>query len=253
MSLEAKRGIVTGGASGIGAQVCLTFADAGAAVVIADIDGKRGRALEAELVKLKCSCRFVDCDVLQPASVRNAVQVCLDTYGGLDYVINSAGVVISKSVQHLSLEEWDNVLDVNLRGTFLSVKLAIPYLRSSEDGAVVNISSTAGLVGFRQLSAYCASKGGVIALTRAMALELAPSKVRVNCVCPGSVDTPLMQQLLQQSRNKDAARDHSTDKTPLKRPALPSEIAPIVAFLADTLLSRRPSHEKSYSASARCV
>jgi dihydroanticapsin dehydrogenase len=205
-------------------------------VVVADLNVERGHALEKQLNTTSNQYKFIRCDIREVNDCKNAVEVCVNEFKKIDFLVNSAGTVITTSTAQMLLEEWDKVIDTNLRGTFLMTKFSIPYLKQSS-GCVVNIASVAGLVGFRNISAYCASKGGVIAFTRSLALELAQNNVRVNCICPGTVDTPFMDLLIGQSKNKEAARAHSTQKTPMKRAAQPSEIAPLVTFLIDENVS----------------
>jgi dihydroanticapsin dehydrogenase len=233
-----KSGIVTGGASGIGEEIVSQLAAGGANVIIADIDSERGSRMADKLNKAGNRCRFVHCDVTNPGDCEQAVDRCLSCFNKLEFLVNSAGTVAAGPTSRMSLENWNKVIDTNLRGTFLMTKYAIPHL-TQNGGSIVNIASIAGLVGFRNISAYCASKGGVIAFTRSLALELASSNVRVNCVCPGSVNTPFMDMLVGQSKDKRAATAHSTTKTPIRRIGQPSEIAPLVLFLID---ERRSSY-----------
>jgi len=230
--LTNKVGIITGGASGIGAQIAKVFAENGASTVIVDIDQERGNRLSETLRTEGYGCDFVTCDVTSWNQCKNLMESCIQAFGKIDIVVNCAGTVIVKSTEHISLNEWKQTIETNLYGTFFISKFAAPYLKKSK-GCIINIASVAGLIGFRSLSAYCASKGGVIAFSRALALELAEHKVRVNCICPGVVDTPFMDLLIEQSKNKRAARAHFEQKTPLKRPADPAEIASLTLFLAD--------------------
>lgn len=229
---NTKSGIVTGGASGIGKAIVSHLVGLGVSVLVADLDREGGQALAEKLSETNNQCRFAQCDVRDIDDCKAAVETCANHFKRIDFLVNSAGVVLTTSTAHMLLEDWDRVIDTNLRGTFLMTKFSIPYLKQTS-GSIVNIASVAGLVGFRNISAYCASKGGVIAFTRSLALELASGNVRVNCICPGTVDTPFMDTLIEQSKNKEAAKAHSTNKTPMKRAAQPSELAPLVTFLID--------------------
>ena len=232
MRLDVKVAIITGGASGIGAQISKVFAENGALVVIADIDKKRGIKIYESLRANGHKCDFTLCDVGKYDQCKNLIEHCIRSFGKIDIVVNCAGIVLVKSTEQVSLDEWKKIIETNLCGTFFVSKFAIPHLKKSK-GCIINVASIAGLVGFKGLSAYCASKGGVIGFSRAIALELAEHGVRVNCICPGTVDTQFMERLIEQSKNKKAARAHFEKKTPLKRPATPSEIASLVLYLAD--------------------
>jgi NAD(P)-dependent dehydrogenase (short-subunit alcohol dehydrogenase family) len=234
MDLSKKSGIVTGGGSGIGKAVVTHLAGLGASVLVADTDFARGESLVSSLGSKQCV--FAACDVRNLIECEIAVETCVKQFNKLDFLVNCAGIVATGSTAQMSIEDWDSVIRTNLTGTFLMTKASIPHLKSTA-GSIVNIASVAGLVGFRNISAYCASKGGVIAFSRSLALELAPNNIRVNCVCPGSVDTPFMDTLIQRSKNKEAARAHFKDKTPMKRAASPSELAPLIAFLIDPAAS----------------
>lgn len=230
--LNGKVAIITGGASGIGAQISKVFAENGALVVIADIDKELGTRVCESLRSSSYIIDFVLCDITKNDHCGNLIDYCARTFKKIDIVVNCAGVVLVKSTEQISLDEWKRIIETNLYGTFLISKFAIPHLKKSK-GCIINVASIAGLVGFKGLSAYCASKGGVIGFSRAIALELAEHGVRVNCICPGTVDTQFMERLIEQSKNKKAARAHFEKKTPLKRPATPSEIASLVLYLAD--------------------
>lgn len=232
MGLNGKVAIITGGASGIGAKISEVFAENGASVIIADINKELGVKVCKSLKSSSYICNFVPCDITKYNQCEGFIKYCVRTFGKIDIVVNCAGIVLTSSIEQTSLEEWRRVMETNLYGAFFISKFAIPHLKKTK-GCIINIASIAGLVGFRGLSAYCASKGGLIALSRSLALELAEYGVRVNCICPGTVDTPFMKQLIEQSKNKEAARAHFEKKTPLKRPATPAEIASLALYLAD--------------------
>ena len=211
---EGKVALVSGAASGIGAAVAVRLADEGATVVRCDVvdDG-------VEVV----------CDVRDPAACAQAVAFVLEHHGRLDVLANVAGIGVSRLIQDLSLEEWRNVIAVNLTGTFLLSQSALAALLDTK-GVIVNMGSVAGLRATPYNAAYCASKGGVIMLTKSMAIELAPAGVRVNAVCPGSVDTPFLRNF----RLPDGA-DMSLLKrasSPMGRLIAPAEVAAAVAYLA---------------------
>ena len=227
-----KFGIVTGGASGIGANIIEKLVDSGSSVIIADIDDDKGLHIEKKLANSTGKIKYIHCDVKNANECKSVIDISEKFLGRIDFIINAAGIVITKSTHKIIEDEWNEVIDTNLKGTFLMTKFAIPHLKKTS-GSIINIASIAGLVGFLNISSYCASKGGVIAFTKSLAIELIQSGIRVNCVCPGSVNTPFMDDLISKSKNKEAAIAHATSKTPMKRMAEPSEISPIILFLLD--------------------
>jgi meso-butanediol dehydrogenase/(S,S)-butanediol dehydrogenase/diacetyl reductase len=178
-----RRALVTGGASGLGLGAASRLLEFGATVAIADLPGAFDRLARED------TARFVPIpmDVTDDASVVSGVATAAERLGGLDTLVNSAGVFQFRALERIATTEWDRILDVNLRGTFLVMREAMPHLKASGRGRVVNISSDAGKTGFALLAAYCASKFGVVGLTQAVAVEVAPFGVRVNAVCPGTV------------------------------------------------------------------
>ncbi len=214
--LQGKVALVSGGASGIGAAVVRRLTDEGATVVPADLaaddDG-------------------VVCDVRDPDACRAAVATILDRHGRLDVLANVAGIAASNRVQNVSLDEWRRVIDINLTGTFLLSQAALPALLDSS-GSIVNMASLAGIQGTPYNAAYCASKGGVIMLTKSMALEFASAGVRVNAVCPGAVDTPLLAGFtLPDDADVDLLM---RSMSPMGQVIDPAEVAAAVAYLASS-------------------
>jgi NAD(P)-dependent dehydrogenase (short-subunit alcohol dehydrogenase family) len=232
LGLRGKVALVTGGASGIGRAVARAFASAGATVAVADNDEARGKDLMAEIRSRGADARFFPCDVTRLEQCAATADEIWETLQGLHILVNAAGVILRATVVETDEAEWDHVLDVNLKGTFLMSKVALPWMAQSGGGSIVNISSGWGLVGGRKAAAYCASKGGVILLTKAMALDHASQNIRVNCVCPGDTDTPMLRDEARQMGQpietflKDAA------DRPLGRLGTPEEVAQAVLFLA---------------------
>ncbi len=228
MDFTDKKILVTGGTRGIGRAAVEAFLERGATVAI------NGRTEESAAKAVQELGRGIAAagDVGTVAGCEAAVAAAVDGLGGLDLLINSAGVGHGASIEDSDEALWDETLDVNLKGTFFCSRAALPALREAALGAIVNLASDAGLIGERGLTVYCASKGGVVNMTRAMALNLAP-EVRVNCVCPGYVDTDMVRRDgIEASDDPAAAEQALLDYTPLDRLAAPPEIGAAIAYLA---------------------
>jgi NAD(P)-dependent dehydrogenase (short-subunit alcohol dehydrogenase family) len=229
---QSKVALVTGGTSGMGEATAIRLAAEGAKVVCVGRNSERGQAVVDRIKRSGGEALFVAADVGQRSLVESAVKKCVETFGGIDVLFNNAGNVGPlKEIAEMTEEEWDEVLDVNLKSMFLFSKYALPYLRKSK-GTIVNTSSELGLIGAPKYTAYCASKGGVVLFTRALALECAPWQVRVNCVSPGFTATRMSEWELSHAPDKEAARKSAIENVPLGRMATPDEIANAVAFLA---------------------
>ena len=221
--LGGKRVVITGGASGIGAATAHRFLEEGARTSILDRDEEAGRKMAEELPGLTST---LVCDVSNLEEVRAAFAEAKEAMGGVDVVINNAGISIRHAFLDITTEEWDRVLAVNLTGIFYVAQTAARHMVDGEGGVILNTASTSGSFGYPNYADYNASKAGVIALTRSMALELAP-KVRVNAVAPGYVLTPM-----QQAEYSEEELQAVNQKIPLGRHAKPEEIAALFAFLA---------------------
>jgi NAD(P)-dependent dehydrogenase (short-subunit alcohol dehydrogenase family) len=227
VTLAAKVAVVTGGARGIGAATAAALAEAGAKVVIGDLEEEAGRAT-ADAV----GGEFVRADICRAADAEALMNAAVDRFGGLDVLVNNAGVVLAKSALDTSEEEWDRVLAVNLKGPWLCARAAVPHMVRRGGGAIVNVASNAGLVGFPNAAAYCASKGGLAHLTKAMALDFAPLNIRVNAVCPGHTHTPMADAFVASQADPAAFLDDFVKRQhPLGRMAEPGEIALCIRFL----------------------
>ena len=183
--LTTKVAIVTGAASGIGLGIAQLFIKEGSKVVFSDIN-KSGKAAADAAGK---KALFIECDISNAGSVKNLVAKTLEAFGTIDILINNAGILYQKPISETSDEEWDAVININLKGTFLLTREVLPIFEKHGRGKIVNMASIAGIIGYENLSAYCASKGGIIAMTRSLALEFAPKNINVNCICPGAIKT----------------------------------------------------------------
>ena len=192
--LDSKVAIITGGASGIGRATAAEFIAEGAEVVIADIDEDRGTAVAEEL-----GCEFVQTDVSEYDQVEELVESTVQEHGRLDVMVNNAGIGSETSIEEMELEEWHRVVEVDLSGVMHGMKAALPHLDES-DGCIINTASIYGLVGGKGAASYSAAKGGVVNLTQQVAIDYADEGIRVNSVCPGFVDTPMTEELLESER-----------------------------------------------------
>ena len=219
--------VVTGGASGIGLAAAARLAAEGARVWIGDLPGRAARTCET-----RTGFEPLELDVSEERSVIAAIQRIMDAHGRIDVVVNAAGVVLDATAQETSRTAWQRVLDVNLTGTFLLCRYALPHMIARKSGAIVNVASDAAIAGQRSQAAYCASKGGVAQFTRAAALDGAPFGIRVNCVCPCFVDTPLLAAWVDSMPDPMLARAEAASVQPMGRVGKPEEIAAAIAFLA---------------------
>lgn len=194
MRLENKVALITGGTSGIGEASAQLFAKEGASVVITGRSEERGFAVTEKLLESGGRALFIRTDVRQAGECQRAVDGTLNAFGRLDILFNNAGVFFAHTTLDCSEEEWDLQIDVNLKGTFLMSKAALPHMIQRGKGVIINNSSGWGIVGGDRAVAYCASKGGVVLLTKAMAVDHGRQGIRVNCICPGDVDTPMLPE-----------------------------------------------------------
>lgn len=230
--LADKVALITGGASGIGRATALLFAQEGAAVAIADINPSQGGATVAEIEAAGGKAIFIPCDVTWAEDCRRAVEQTVATFGGLNVLFNNAGIIRRADVLHTSEEEWDRVMAVNVKAVFLMSKYAIPYMEKAGGGSIINTSSGWGLKGGGNAVSYCASKGAVTNMTRAMAIDHGPRNIRVNAICPGDTDTPMLRDEARQLGRPEADFLAEAADRPLGRYAQPGEIAQAVLYLA---------------------
>jgi len=230
---SGKVALITGGNSGIGRAAALQFAAAGAKVLIAARRLDESRAVVSEIQATGGEAHAVACDVTKSADCDGAVEACLDRFGGLDVLFNNAGLIYrDKSALATTDEQWAQTMAVNATGTFLMSRAAVAVMVARGGGVVVNNASYFGLVGGRGVAAYSAAKGAVVLLTKAMALDHARQGVRINCVCAGSVDTPMLRGEMEEMGGVAAVRPLFEDKHPIGRIASPDDIAAAVLYLA---------------------
>jgi NAD(P)-dependent dehydrogenase (short-subunit alcohol dehydrogenase family) len=228
MRLEGKVAIITGAASGIGVATALLFAKEGTKVVVADLNESGGNETVDQIRSDGGAAIFVRTDVTSAKDAEAIVKSTIDAYGKLDVLFNNAGIAMRLPVADLPEEDWDRCIEINLKGIFLGSKYAIPEMIKNGGGSIINMASMFGIVGAKIRAAYVASKGGVVNLTRGMALDYAPNNIRVNCICPGFTDTPLIQAIVPTPEARQAlGEDH-----PMGRLATPLDIAYGALYLA---------------------
>ena len=227
--LEGKRAIVTGAGSGIGRAIALRLASEGASVVVSDVD--QG-AVETVASEIEGETVVRKTDVTRSGEVEALVETAVEAWGGLDVMVNNAGVGVAGTATNTSEEDYEMVMDVCLRGTFLGMKYAIPAIRDSGGGSVINMSSVAALVGITDRAVYSAAKGAILAITRAAAIDHVGENVRVNCIAPGTVDTPWIGRITAGYDDPEEARANMQARQPHGRFVTPEEIAAMAAYLA---------------------
>ena len=232
MRLQNKVALITGGNSGIGEATAVLFAQEGARIAITGRNPERGRAVADEIKKHAGEAIFIRTDVRLAEDCRRAVDETLRAFGRLDVLFNNAGVFYPHTAVECTEEEWDLQMDINLKGTFLMSKFALPPMIAQGSGVIINNSSGWGLVGGDSGVAYCASKGGVVLLTKAMAVDHGRQGIRVNCVCPGDVDTPMLPEDARMRGMKWETYLAGCANRPMGRIGTSEEIARAVLFLA---------------------
>ncbi len=228
--------IVTGGAKGIGRGICTAFAREGARVLCADVDGAAGERLADEAGELDGAIRFQHADVAQDSACRALVEAAVLAWGGVDVVCNNVGIQPTNSylpAHELPEDLWDRILDVNLKSCFLMTRYCVPEMMKRGGGVIINTASVQGLQSMKGVSAYAASKGGILSLTRQLALDYAEDNIRVLAVNPGTIDTPLVDEALAaMGGDEQEIRKGMAEAHPMGRIGQPDEIAQVVLFLA---------------------
>jgi NAD(P)-dependent dehydrogenase (short-subunit alcohol dehydrogenase family) len=232
MRLKDRVALITGGTSGIGEATALLFSKEGAGVAITGRHHERGAAVVQQIKEQGGDARFIHADVSLAADCHRAVDETISAFGRLDILFNNAGVFYPQTALECSEQEWDEQIDVNLKGTFLMSKFALPSMIAQGQGVIINNSSGWGLVGGDHAVAYCASKGGVVLMTKAMAIDHGRQGIRVNCICPGDVETPMLPA---DAKMRGLSWDRylaDCNNRPMGRIGSPDEIAKAVLFLA---------------------
>lgn len=230
MRLENKVVIITGAGSGIGRGIALTFAKEGAKIVVADWSEEGGKETISQIEKNFGAEKaiFVKVDVSNANDVKNMVKTCLDSFGKIDIMVNNAGILNYGLLHELAEETWDKMINVDLKSVYLCSKEVLPEMLKQGKGKIINTASVAALVGFNTLPHYCAAKGGVIALTRAMALDYAPKKINVNCIAPGVIKTGMTKEI----ENDPKTLQDTLSQIPFGRLGEPEDIANAALYLA---------------------
>jgi NAD(P)-dependent dehydrogenase (short-subunit alcohol dehydrogenase family) len=231
MKLEGKVAIITGATDGIGKAIAATFAKEDGKVMMVARDVAKGQAAMKEVGALGEAVYF-KADVSDSSQVRKMVEATLEKYGRIDILVNNAAVCPPGTVVTTSEETWDYIIDVNMKGTFLCCKYAIPNMEKNGGGSIVNIGSINSLMAMENEAAYDASKGGVLMLTKAIALDFAKAKIRANCILPGAIETAMLRGSLANSPDPIKAREWITSKHPIGRVGNPEEVAEAALFLA---------------------
>jgi NAD(P)-dependent dehydrogenase (short-subunit alcohol dehydrogenase family) len=227
--LQGKRAIVTGAGAGIGRAIALRLAGEGARVALADVDGGAADKVASEIDGETLVRRT---DVTTTDEVEALISSVVESWGGLDVMVNNAGVGVAATAVNTTEEDYDRVMDVCVRGTLLGMKYAIPAIRDSGGGSVINMSSVAALVGITNRAVYSAAKGAILSLTRAAAIDHVEEGVRVNCIAPGTVDTPWVSRITSGYDDPEEARANMQARQPHNRFVTPEEIAAMTAYLA---------------------
>lgn len=228
MSFQGKTIVVTGGAKGIGAGCSGVFHREGGNVVILDVDKKAGNKLSR---KLGNRAIFIECDISKEHEVEKAINRTVDEFGRLDVLVNNAGILRYANVTETSLEDWDSIMNINVKGAFLCAKHAIPEMLKNNSGVIVNMSSVQAYVTQEKVAAYVTSKSALIGLTQSIAVDYAP-EIRSVAICPGGIDTPLNREAFRQSSDPEKARQETIDIHLVGRMGTVEEIGEFVAFVA---------------------
>ena len=232
MQLSGKVALVTGGSSGIGRATALLFAREGALVALADVNADAGHRVADEITQAGSRAFFEHVDVTRAADCQRLAGRTIREFDRIDILFNNAGIIRRATVLDLSEEDWDRVMAVNVKSIYLLSREVIPHMQKAGGGTIINTASGWGLAGGAKAAVYCASKGAVVLLTKAMAIDHGPQKIRVNCICPGDTDTGMLRQEAQQLGEESSRFLAASAKRPLGRVGTPEEIAQAALYLA---------------------
>lgn len=234
-SLEGRVAVITGGASGIGLGVGSRLAEAGAKVALLDIDDGKGQEAVQALKEQGLHALYYHCDVTSNADCKHVTEQIISDFGKIDILFNNAGVAIRKNTVDLAEEEWDLALDVSLKGAYLLSHHVIPHMIAGGGGSIINTGSGWSISGGADAVSYCAAKGGILNMTRAMAIDHGKDNIRVNCVCPGDIDTPMLRSECEQLGEDPGEFMEEAADRPLNRVGTPTDVANAVLFFASDM------------------
>src|ERR1700675_1415348 len=232
MPLSGKVALITGAASGIGRATALLFAREGAAVAVADLNADAGQRVVDQITKSGGRAFFEGIEVTRTADCQRLVERAIREFGRIDILFNNAGIIRRATVLDLSEDDWDRVMAVNVKSIYLLSREVVPHMQKASGGTIINTASGWGLTGGRRAAVYCASKGAVVLLTKAMAIDHGPQKIRVNCICPGDTDTGMLREEARQLEEENRQFLAGAAKRPLGRVGTPEEIAQAALYLA---------------------
>jgi NAD(P)-dependent dehydrogenase (short-subunit alcohol dehydrogenase family) len=230
--LSGKVAVITGAASGIGRATALLFSGEGASIAIADVNADAGKRVADEIIQSGGRAFFEAIDVTSAADCRRMIEDAIPKFGRIDILFNNAGIIRRATVLDLAEDDWDRVMDVNVKSIYLLSREVIPHMQKAGGGTIINTASGWGLTGGAKAAVYCASKGAVVLLTKAMAIDHGPQNIRVNCICPGDTDTGMLRDEPQQLGEDSGRFLAESAKRPLGRVGKPEEIAQAALYLA---------------------
>lgn len=232
MRLKNRTALITGAGSGIGRATAQLFAREGAAVVVADIDGEAGKSTAVSIIANRGRAFFEGTDVSSATYCKRLVERTIREFGGIDILVNNAGIIRRATVLELTEEDWDRVIDVNVKSMYLMCREVIPHMLKAGGGSIINMASGWGLAGGPKAAAYCASKGAVVLMTKALAVDHGRQNIRVNCLCPGDTDTGMLRNEAQQLGVPETEFLADSGRRPLGRMGTPEDIARAALYLA---------------------
>jgi NAD(P)-dependent dehydrogenase (short-subunit alcohol dehydrogenase family) len=235
--LSGRVALITGGGSGVGEATARVFASEGARVAVLDVQGDRAASVTESIVRDGAEAFAITASVAKAVDMSAAIDTVVDRWGRLDVLVNNAGVQVLGPFHEQNESDFDRLIDTNLKGVLFGCRYALPVMLAQRQGVILSTASVLGLVGDPDLAVYGATKGGIIALTKSLAVAYGPRGIRVNCVCPGDVNTPLVKEYFENSPDPEATRQAVAKEYPLRRIAEPVEIARVFAFLASDAAS----------------